>query len=154
MRRSEVRFLTTKQVIRFHEEAIRVGRGDPALRDYGLIDSAVFAPQNAYDATLVELAAMYAHGIAKNHGFVDGNKRTALYTMLVFLEINGFELTLSNETWEPIFDDVAAGNITRDQLAQEIATEVGRRHGRTGPPQWIYLDEDEPDTERNDGSDR
>ena len=44
------------------------------------------------------------------------------------------ELTLPSETWEPIFEDVAAGNVTRDQLADEIAAEVGRRHGIPGPP--------------------
>jgi death on curing protein len=143
VRRAEVRFLSTKHVLAMHEEAIVVGSGDPGIRDLGLVDSAVGAAINAYENTLVELAAIYAYGIAKNHGFVDGNKRTAVYAMLAFLEVNGFELTLESKMWEAIFDDVAAGNITREQLAEEIAAEVGRRRGSPGPPQWIYLEEDE-----------
>lgn len=126
-----------------HDEAIRVGGGEPSIRDIGLVDSAASAPANAYEGTLIDLAATYAHGLAKNHGFVDGNKRTAVYAMLAFLEVNGFELTLPTAMWEAIFDDVAAGNISRDQLAEEIAAEIGRRHGGAGSPQWIYFDDEE-----------
>jgi len=143
VRRSEVRFLSTKHVLLMHEEAIRVGGGDPAIRDHGLVDSATWAPANAYEGSLVELAAVYAYGLAKDHGFVDGNKRTAVYAMLAFLEVNGFEFTLPAEIWEPIFEDVAAGNISRERLAEEIAAELGRRDGRQGPPQWIDLEDDE-----------
>lgn len=125
-----------------HAEALEVGKGADGIRDAGMLESAVYAPINSYVDTLAEIAATYAHGIALAHAFVDGNKRTAVYAMLSFLEANGLELTLPTEHWTDLIEAVAEGTLTRDQLAEEIATELGRRNGN-GPPLWGYIEEDE-----------
>lgn len=125
-----------------HDEALAEFGGLAGVSNPGMLASAVMAPRNAYLDSLAELAAAYAHGIAKDHAFADGNKRTAAYAMLAFLEVNGIALVLEAKGWETIIEDVAAGNITRDQLAEEIATEIGRRRGRSGPPMWVDLEED------------
>ena len=79
-----------------HEESLAVFGGVRGLRDEGLLDSALARPQNthAYNthSTIADLAASYGYGIAKNHPFVDGNKRSAFLSVGVFLEINGYRL--------------------------------------------------------------
>jgi death-on-curing protein len=67
---------------------------DPGVRDAGLIDSTVMAPRNAYSDTLAEIAAAYAFGIAKNHGYQNGNKRTAAIALVMFLEMNGVQFPI------------------------------------------------------------
>lgn len=105
-------------VAELHAEAIEVAGGDPGLRDLGLLEAAVHAPLNAYYATLADIAAVYAHGIAKNHAFVDGNKRTAFYAALTFLEVNGRYLhELPRERWRTIMLGVADGSVSREELA-------------------------------------
>lgn len=143
MKRSEVTFLRARHVLSMHDEALTVAPGLPGVRDPGMLESAVNAPENAYLGSLAELASAYAHGIAKGHAFVDGNKRTAVYAMLAFLEVNGFALTLPDDAWEVVINGVAAGSVTRDELAKEIALELGRRHGLPGFPLWVDLEEDE-----------
>ncbi len=143
MKRSEVLFLSVDHVLRMHEEAVVMFGGSAGTLVAGMLESAVIAPRNAYLGSLAELAAAYAYGIAMNHSFVDGNKRTAAYAMLVFLELNGIELTLPIETWEPLIEDVAAGNVTQAQLAEEIANEIGRRRGVAGPAMWVDLESDD-----------
>lgn len=83
------------------------------------------APRSGYYGTLAELAAVYAFGIAKNHAFVDGNKRAALYAALLSLESNGYALTLEREEWRVIMEGVAASDVSRDELAQHFAEEIG-----------------------------
>lgn len=61
---------------------------------------------------------------AKNHAFVDGNKRTAFYAMLVFPEVNGIVLTLPEDEWEPIMQGIANGATSRAELAERIAIEI------------------------------
>ena len=76
----------------FHDVLLDLYGGSAGVRDAGLVESALARPQNVYhheSRELVILAATYAHGLAKNHGFVDGNKRTALVCALTFLRING-----------------------------------------------------------------
>jgi death on curing protein len=68
--------------------------------------------------SLTQLAAAYGFGIAKNHPFVDGNKRTALVVTFTFLLVNGIRITASKEDRYFIFHDLAAGNLSEDALAQ------------------------------------
>lgn len=80
-------------VIRFHEESILEFGGTPGVRDQGVIESALARPQNllAYgEPDLCDLASAYTAGICQNHGFVDGNKRTAFLTGFTFLYENGY----------------------------------------------------------------
>jgi death on curing protein len=84
----------------------------------------VHAPRTGYYASLAELAAVYTHGIAMNHPFLDGNKRTALVVALVFLEMNGHALTLGFK-WAGHIERLAAGELTRDELTALFAYEMG-----------------------------
>ncbi len=80
-------------------DQIREHGGQPGLRDENLLESALARPLNkfAYEGThdLAELAAAYGYGLARNHAYVDGNKRIAFMAMYVFLAMNGFEIEAS-----------------------------------------------------------
>ena len=82
------------------------------------------APRTGYYASLAELAAVYAHGLAKNHPFLDGNKRTAFIVAVAFLRVNGHPLTLGSE-WAGHIERLAAGELTREELAALFANEMG-----------------------------
>jgi len=82
------------------------------------------APRTGYYGSLAELAAVYAHGLVKNHPFLDGNKRTGLVVALVFLELNGRALTLGFE-WAGHIERFAAGKLSRDELVALFAGEMG-----------------------------
>jgi death-on-curing protein len=118
---SAVVFLAVEDVHLVHEDVIRRYGGAPAVRDAGMIASATMAPQSGYYGTLGEMAAAYVHGLARNHGFVDGNKRTAAGVLMMFLGANGFSVTLA-PVWVDIIGEVAVGATTRHQLADMIVT--------------------------------
>src|SRR5262245_5063012 len=83
-------------VLKIHDAQLAEHGGAVGVRDNGLLESALQHPQNLYaygQPTLFELAAAYAERIAKNHPFVDGNKRTAYVVMALFLRINNYEIT-------------------------------------------------------------
>jgi len=86
-------------VLALHGELLAAHGGLSGIRDRGAVESALARPRNlaAYEACddIARLAAAYAYGIAKNHGFADGNKRTALVTADVFLMLNGYEIVSS-----------------------------------------------------------
>lgn len=114
------RWLPTKTVLAIHEEQIRDHGGGSGVRDAGLLESAVARPQNlaAYgEPDLADLAAAYAFGIARNHAFVDGNKRTAFVTAGVFLLRNGAFLDVAETEAAVVFTDLAAGKLTEAELA-------------------------------------
>lgn len=91
----EPEFLTLEDVFLIHEEQLEAYGGIQGIRDKGLLESAVMMPQASFGGEylhqdLFEMAAAYAFHIAENQPFLDGNKRTALVSALVFLDINGF----------------------------------------------------------------
>jgi death-on-curing protein len=91
------------------------------MRDLGLLESALARPLNkfAYGETdIAALAAAYAFGIARNHPFVDGNKRAAFGAMIVFLGLNGIDLDVPPQDATAIILEVAAGEIEEDGLAR------------------------------------
>src|SRR2546423_755987 len=96
--------------------------GSDGIRDLTLLESALAKPKNvfAYEdhATLFRLAASYAFGIARNHPFVDGNKRTALVVSLGFLRVNGYRVVSSPEETYSMFYGLAEGRVSEDDLAQ------------------------------------
>ncbi len=118
-------FPTVEDVIAIHARGIARFGGDPAVRDRGLVESAALAPQTGYYDSLAELAAVLAFGLAKNHGFVDGNKRVAFLVTDTFLRLNGFALVLDVDKWEVLMVGVASGTVTRDEIADAIAEEMG-----------------------------
>jgi death-on-curing protein len=121
----DVAFLEISDVEAAHAEGLAVGGGSAGVRDVGLLSSAVMAPRMGYYGSLAELAAVYAFGVARNHPFVDGNKRAALAAAVVFLEVNGHRLTLEREKWRVIMEGLASGAVTRHELAERFAEEMG-----------------------------
>jgi death-on-curing protein len=96
--------------------ATRVLGGEPDVRDYGLLESAVARPQatafgeDAYP-TIYEKAAALLHSLARNHALIDGNKRLSLSTTIAFLGMNGIRLTLSNDDAYDLVIRVATGEL-------------------------------------------
>ena len=89
---SSPKFVSLETVLDLHQDGLRRFGGSPGVRDLGLIESALAAAQNAYfytDADLFVLAATYAYHLAQAQAFLDGNKRVAVATALVFLAGNG-----------------------------------------------------------------
>ena len=92
------------------------------VRDENLLASAVNTPfqtfmGNDLYASIYDKAAQLCYGIVKNHPFTDGNKRTALHSMYVYLIINGFDITATQQEVENLIIDVAAGKMTNTELA-------------------------------------
>jgi death-on-curing protein len=124
---TEPRWLDLEIVVDFHAEQLALFGGADGIRDPGLLESALARPQNkfAYGETdLAALAAAYGFGIARNHPFVDGNKRTALASMIVFLNLNRLDLDAPPETATAIVLALAAGEIGEDVLARWIADNI------------------------------
>ncbi len=119
---------TVEAVKAIHREVLQAHGGSAGIRDEGLLDSAVAAPQ----ATMmgkpmfrepVEVAAAYLFYLCRNHPFIDGNKRTALATCLVFLSENGYlsQEKLDADIWEQLVLDVAASRIDREETTKRLA---------------------------------
>ena len=115
---AEWRFLDRAIILAVHEEQLAQHGGGVGLRDEGLLDSALARPENlaAYNpnADAAALAAAYAFGIAKNHPFIDGNKRTAFVAMELFLMDTGYVLTASDEDALMTMLRLAAGEWDED----------------------------------------
>ena len=113
-----------------HREQLAIFGGGDGVRDLGLLESALARPQHlaSYgDPDAAELAANYAFGIARNHPFVDGNKRVALMVCEAFLMKNGFELDATNSELVPIFLDLAAGEISEEKFTEWLRERIQRR---------------------------
>ena len=120
MRTPAWRWITESAVLAIHDEQVAEHGGLAGIRDKPLLLSALARPQNlaSYgDPDLAALAAAYAVGIARNHAFLDGNKRTAWVIAEVFLLKNGFELTTSDQDGLTTMLAVADGFLPEDQLA-------------------------------------
>jgi len=103
-----------------HDEQLAEHGGASGIRDIGLFESALARPQNlaAYgEPDAAALAASYGYGIAKNHAFVDGNKRTALIALEYFLALNGFELGADDNQCVLVILSVASGAFSEEELA-------------------------------------
>jgi death on curing protein len=122
--RKEPRWISKKALLLLHQESLATFGGAQGLRDEGLLDSALARSQNiqAYrpDSTLAELAASYAFGLAKNHAFVDGNKRIAFLAIGLFLAINGRRLVANQVDAIQTILAVAAGELDEKALAAWI----------------------------------
>ena len=110
-------------VLAAHDEQLAEHGGNPGIRDAGLLESALARPLNlaAYGKPDVcDLAAAYAFGLAKNHPFIDGNKRTAFVALELFLALNGRELTADDAQCVVTMLAVAAGTLNEAMLADWI----------------------------------
>lgn len=117
----EVEWIEIDVTLAYHKRQIAEHGGTEGLRDEGLLASALARPQNlnAYgeDVDIAALAASCAFGIAKNHPFLDGNKRTALVVSISFLNLNGFDLDVEPTETYDVFYDLAQGVLSEDELA-------------------------------------
>ena len=119
----EPEWFTYEQAIAAHSIQLRRFGGAPGLRDEGALRSALERPVNKWHyeiAELPELAAAYAFGLAKNHAFVDGNKRIAFIAMVASLRKNGVALKPDQAQSTAIIMSVAAGEVSEDSLARWI----------------------------------
>lgn len=122
------RWVSKRALLLLHAESLSEHGGSPGLRDEGLLDSALARPLNlvAYDRPdVAALAASYGTGIARNHPFVDGNKRAALLTTGLFLYLNGYRLTASQAETTITMLQLAAGELSEDAFAAWL-----RQHAR------------------------
>lgn len=120
---SEPFWLSVGLVIAFHEEQLREFGGPAGIRDKGMLESALDRPRNKFvygEHDLARLAAAYGFGIARNHPFVDGNKRAALLAIVTFLGLNEVEFVADNAEAVVIIRDLAAGEIQEEGLARWI----------------------------------
>jgi death-on-curing protein len=115
-------WLSKALVLAIHDEQLAEHGGGTGVRDGGLLESAPARPQNrlAYDAKadLATLAAAYAFGLARNHPFVDGNKRTAFVAAELFLDLNGMTLAASDQDCVLTMFRLAAGEIEESAYAE------------------------------------
>lgn len=110
-------------VVAIHDEQLAIHGGSGGLRDAALLESALDRPRNkwAYEqAELPELAAAYGYGVAKNHPFVDGNKRTSLLAIYTFLGVNGIDFRVPEVAAAAMIFSLAAGEVSEESLARWI----------------------------------
>lgn len=135
-------FPTVDEILEMHERALADHGGLEGLRDRGLLESAAAAPQQAFGGTLAHpsiarMAGALAFSFAKNHAFVDGNKRVAHFASIAFLEANGFDVDVPPD-WARVIEAVASGDCPKEQLAGLFANFV-----IIGGDAVVYIDDDD-----------
>lgn len=114
-------------VLAIHGEQISEHGGMGGARDLGVVDSALARPRNAHaygKSDVASLAAAYAFGLCRNHGFLDGNKRTAYVVAETFLDLNGYAMNASDEAVVSTMMAVASGVMTEEQLAKWFRSSI------------------------------
>jgi len=116
-----IKFLTLSEVLLILENQIKNFGGLYGIRDIILLSSAIYMPESSFSGqylheTIPAMAAAYAFHICQNHPFIDGNKRVALASSLVFLDINGYELNCKDEILYNKTMDLAKGETKKDKL--------------------------------------
>lgn len=123
--------LSKTQVIMLHQRLIQETGGSDGIRDEGLLDSALSNPFQSFGGVelypnIQEKAAQLCFGIVKNHPMVDGNKRLGAHVMLVFMALNGYELSYTQQELSNIILDLAASKIGHDDLLKWIINHQNR----------------------------
>jgi death-on-curing protein len=124
---TEPEWLDIEIVLDFHAEQLALFGGADGVRDIGLLESALARPINKFaygESDFAVLAAAYGFGIARNHPFVDGNKRTALGSMIVFLGLNRLDLDAPQVEATAMVLSLAAGETTEAALARWVSDHV------------------------------
>ena len=124
-----MRYLTLGEVGALHRAIFESSGGASGIRDLGALESALAQPRASFDGadlhtSLHAKAAALGFSLALNHPFLDGNKRVAHAAMEAFLMLNGVEIVASVDEQERLMLDLAAGNITREQLTTWLETHV------------------------------
>lgn len=120
-------WLSKDEVLILHERQISVHGGPTGIRDEGLLESALSRPENlqAYaDPDVAELAAAYAFGLAKNHPFIDGNKRASFVACALFLRLNGYRLPPDDDANIATWLALASGDLSEPGLASWLRARI------------------------------
>ena len=120
---------TIQDIYELHKQLENAFILSSGVRDENLLASAVNTPFQTFMGndlypSLYDKAAQLCYGIANNHPFTDGNKRTALHSMYVYLIINGFDIMATQQDVENMIIDVAAGNMTNTELVQWLQKNI------------------------------
>lgn len=126
---NEPLWIEKEDIFVIHQQQLATHGGGMGVRDEGLLDSAIARPRQLFSygdphPTLIELAASYAYGLAKNHAFVDGNKRTAYVVCRTFLELNGLMLEATPVEKYKTFYGLAAGDVSEEELTKWLKKHV------------------------------
>lgn len=116
-------WINKQALVALHDVSLLEHGGSPGLRDEGLLDSALARPENlaAYgEPDIAALAASYAFGLAKNHPFVDGNKRAPFLAIGLCLDLNGLRLEVDQSEAVETILALAAGDLAQEELANWI----------------------------------
>ena len=133
-----IKTLRPEDMFHYHDLVITSNGGDSGVRDRGLVESAYYSAFQRFDGvdlfeTLEEKASRIGFGLAKNHGFVDGNKRVGCLVLLSFLEMNGIILRCSSEELADMFYSIASGRSSYEDLLNFVkrdATHASLEHRR------------------------
>lgn len=128
---NKIIFLTLAEVIDIHTDQIQRYGGHDGIRDINLLSSAVAMPYASFSSEFLhediyEMAAAYAFHICRNHPFIDGNKRTALASALVFLELNGIGISDPKGKLYDAMIKLASGNLGKTEFASRLRNLGGK----------------------------
>jgi len=129
MTMNKIKFLNKEVILYFHSKLISEYGGSSGLRDEGLLESALSQASVTIDGEylhrdIIEMAAAYGFYLCKDHAFVDGNKRIALVAIDTFLQLNGCELIAGEKETYVIMLQLAAGELTKQELTKWIRDNV------------------------------
>lgn len=127
-----IRFLDKNTLLIFHKDQLERYGGKQGLRDEGLLESALAQPQASFGGEYVHqylfhMAAAYGFHICQNHPFFDGNKRTALISMYMFLYVNGYKLIADKKSLFALIMDLANGKVTKEELTEYLKKHSEKR---------------------------
>jgi len=118
------KWLDPDAVRALHRRHLAEHGGADGVRDEGLLDSALMRPQQRWhyapESSVGQLASAYAYGLARNHPFVDGNKRTAVVAMLLFLALNGYRLSATEDERYEVILGIASSELEEEDLSEWI----------------------------------
>ena len=127
--KTEPVWVLDETVERIHQFQIAEHGGNPGLRDANLLESALVRPKQLFhyadeEIRFSRLAAAYAYGIARNHPFIDGNKRTAFVVCLLFLGLNGYQVIATQTEKYQTFLGLADGSLSENQLGDWLEAHI------------------------------
>lgn len=121
-------YLTLDDVYHIHDMLLAAHGGATGVRDAGLIEAALLRPQTGYYKDTIEEAAALWESLAMNHGFIDGNKRIGFAVMDIFLDLNDYSITASQQEAETfIYSNLEAGTFNKDTLDAWLRDNTVRR---------------------------
>jgi death-on-curing protein len=127
---SEPVWIDERDALALHDRLLALDGGATGLRDAGLLQSALARPQQLYaygeNPDIIDMAAAHIAGIVRNHPFIDGNKRTGFLVGVLFLELNGYHFTATEESAAQAILSLAAGTLDEPALAAWLRSNAKR----------------------------